>query len=435
MGANSLSVEHVALAGAKAPTLRLDLSAPIVGMASTSSGRGYWLAGSDGGVFTFGNATFDGSMGGKHLNAPIIAVSVGSPSGYRLIASDGGVFVFGDAHFFGSMGGKHLDAPIVATASTPHGNGYWLVGSDGGVFAFGGARYFGSMGGKHLNAPIVGMASTPDGGGYWLVASDGGVFVFGDAHFFGSMGGKPMDAPVVSIAEDASSAGYWMVGSDGGVFAFHSAFDGSAASRSAAPVREVTASPVGVGYWMVGETGAVSAFGGAAFEGAIDGTLPVRAPLAGIDGPRVVGVAESQVGQTDPFLYGPIGSSWCAYFASWVYAHTGIPMPSFALAYEIGQWSLDNGGTLLPPTATPKVGDAVLFEPPGSGLAWPNASGLEYPNIEHVNIVVAVLPGNQIITVGGNESGGVREQGPYSAGDASSWWGQAIYAFVQPPGV
>ncbi len=32
--------------------------------------QGYWVAASDGGVFSFGDARFYGSMGGKHLNAP-----------------------------------------------------------------------------------------------------------------------------------------------------------------------------------------------------------------------------------------------------------------------------------------------------------------------------------------------------------------------------
>ncbi|MHB1719098.1 MAG: hypothetical protein ACYCV1_03035, partial [Acidimicrobiales bacterium] len=75
-------------------------------------------------------------------------------------ASDGGVFSFGDASFFGSMGGKPLVKPIVGMASTPDGGGYWLVASDGGVFSFGDASFFGSMGGKPLVKPIVGMAST-----------------------------------------------------------------------------------------------------------------------------------------------------------------------------------------------------------------------------------------------------------------------------------
>jgi hypothetical protein len=75
------------------------------------------------------------------------------------VGSDGGVFSFGDASFYGSMGGQHLNAPIVAVTSTPDGKGYWEVGSDGGVFSFGDASFYGSMGGQHLNAPIVAVTA------------------------------------------------------------------------------------------------------------------------------------------------------------------------------------------------------------------------------------------------------------------------------------
>src|SRR5690348_14096092 len=94
--------------------------------------------------------------------------------GYRFVASDGGVFNYGLADYW-SMGGQHLNAPVVGMASTSTDAGYWLVASDGGVFAFGDAVSHGSMGGRHLNAPVVGMAGTPNDSGYWLVASDGGV--------------------------------------------------------------------------------------------------------------------------------------------------------------------------------------------------------------------------------------------------------------------
>jgi len=76
--------------------------------------------------------------------------------GYWLVAADGGVFSFGDAGFYGSMGGKKLDAPVVGMAPTPDGHGYWLVAADGGVFSFGDAGFYGSMGGKKLDAPVVG---------------------------------------------------------------------------------------------------------------------------------------------------------------------------------------------------------------------------------------------------------------------------------------
>ena len=47
------------------------LNAPVTGMAPTVSGDGYWLVATDGGIFTFGNAAFLGSMGGSHLNQPM----------------------------------------------------------------------------------------------------------------------------------------------------------------------------------------------------------------------------------------------------------------------------------------------------------------------------------------------------------------------------
>ena len=57
--------------------------------------------------------------------------------GYWLVASDGGIFSFGPgAHFYGSMGGRHLNDPIVGMAASPTG-GYWMVASDGGIFSFG----------------------------------------------------------------------------------------------------------------------------------------------------------------------------------------------------------------------------------------------------------------------------------------------------------
>ena len=150
---------------------------------------GYWEVASDGGVFSFGSAQFDGSMGGSPLNAPIVGmVAAPQGNGYWEVASDGGVFSFGSAQFDGSMGGSPLEAPIVGMVAAPQGNGYWEVASDGGVFSFGSARFDGSMGGAALEAPIVGMVAAPQGNGYWEVASDGGVFSFGSAGSTGRWG-------------------------------------------------------------------------------------------------------------------------------------------------------------------------------------------------------------------------------------------------------
>ena len=51
----------------------MDLNKPIVTMAATPDGRGYWLVASDGGVFTYGDAAFYGSTGGMDLNRSIVA--------------------------------------------------------------------------------------------------------------------------------------------------------------------------------------------------------------------------------------------------------------------------------------------------------------------------------------------------------------------------
>ena len=153
---------------------------------------------SDGGIFTYGDATFYGSTGAIHLNQPIVGMAA-TPDGqgYWLVASDGGIFTFGDAKFYGSTGAIHLNQPIVGMAATPDGQGYWLVASDGGIFTFGDAKFYGSTGAIHLNKPIVGMAATPDGQGYWLVATDGGIFTFGDAPFYGSLGKRVASSGII----------------------------------------------------------------------------------------------------------------------------------------------------------------------------------------------------------------------------------------------
>ena len=203
------------------------LVTPIVGMASTPDGAGYWLADAAGGVSAHGSAVNYGSMAGHALNAAIAHI-VSTPDGwgYWLVAADGGLFAFGDAPFYGSMGGRHLNAPVVGMSADPATGGYWLVASDGGIFAFH-APFLGSTGGIHLSRPVNGMAARADGQGYWFVASDGGIFAEGTAPFHGSMGGSVLNAPIVGMAPDPSTNGYWLVGSDGGVFSFGAPFYGA----------------------------------------------------------------------------------------------------------------------------------------------------------------------------------------------------------------
>ena len=230
------------------------LRSPLVGMAPTSSGNGYWLVAADGGVFNYGDAAFLGSTGALALRQPIVGTASppGPAAGYWLVAADGGVFAFG-APFLGSTGNLALQQPIVGMAATPSGNGYWMAARDGGVFAFGDAPFLGSMGGTPLNQPVVAMAATPSGRGYWLAASDGGLFAFGDARFLGSMAERPLARPISAMAASASGNGYWLTAADGGAFAFGDATFAGSGVGSLAPGTQVTGMarhPAG-GYWMV----------------------------------------------------------------------------------------------------------------------------------------------------------------------------------------
>ena len=228
-------------------------NAPVVGLAAAPDGGGYWLVAADGGIFSYGDAAFFGSVGSLHLNAPVVGMAATPDGGgYWLVARDGGVFDYGDAGFFGSAGALPLNAPIVGMAATPDGGGYWLVAADGGIFSYGDALFAGSAGALALHAPVVGMAATPDGGGYWLVARDGGVFDYGDAAFAGSAGSLALAAPIVGMAAGPRGSGYWLVARDGGIFGYGEApFHGSLGGTALpAPVVGMAATRDGGGYWL-----------------------------------------------------------------------------------------------------------------------------------------------------------------------------------------
>jgi hypothetical protein len=169
------------------------LAKSIVGMSATPDGKGYWLVGSDGGVFSFGDAVFHGGTGGTHLNAPIVGMAATlDGGGYWLVGSDGGVFSFGDAVFHGGTGGTRLNAPVVGMAVTPSGTGYWLVGSDGGVFSFGSATFYGSGVGQVATGAIIGIIPSSDGAGYNITSRTGANYAFGDGPAYSPRTGEPM---------------------------------------------------------------------------------------------------------------------------------------------------------------------------------------------------------------------------------------------------
>jgi hypothetical protein len=287
-----------------------------------------------------------------------------SGDGYWLAQAGGGVYSFGDAGFHGSLPGVGVvpASPIVGIAATPDGRGYWLVGADGGVFAFGDASFAGSLPALHITpaAPVIGIVPTADGRGYWLGAADGSAgseFAFGDAPYCSTAGSSPSQPgltpgalvppgsifgsipeagiaanpgavnslgfeeamgvgwdlafpkagavctnppppglsyaliyvpgagppnEISSIATSIAGQGPWIVGIDGGVFApdvdqgafaeqipaapFFGSLPGIGVSPIA-PIVGIAATPDGGGYWLLGADGGVFAFGDAGFFG------------------------------------------------------------------------------------------------------------------------------------------------------------------------
>jgi subtilase family serine protease len=242
-------------------------------------GVGYWMVGSDGGVFGFGDAGFVGSLPGIGVKVSDIVgmVPTADGKGYWMVGSDGGVFGFGDAGYVGSLPGLGIKvSDIVGIVPTADGKGYWMVGRDGGVFGFGDAGFVGSLPGIGVGvSDIVALVATADGKGYWMVGRDGGVFGFGDAGFVGSLPGIGVKvSDIVGMVPTADGNGYWMVGSDGGVFGFGDAgFVGSLPGIGVRVSNIVGIVPTadGNGYWMVGSDGGVFGFGDAGFVGSLPG--------------------------------------------------------------------------------------------------------------------------------------------------------------------
>jgi hypothetical protein len=250
---------------------------------SQQSGSGYWLVGSDGGIFSFGAAQFYGSTGALKLQRPAVGITpTSNDGGYWLVASDGGIFSFGNALFYGSVPGlglspagssnaKRLNAPIVGMVPSKDGRGYFMVAADGGVFTFGDAKFAGSCPGiGGCSGTAVAVMPDASGNGYWLVTATGHVYSFGDAVFYGAPG--PQNAAVTSAVRTTDGGGYWILFSTGTVDAFGdaAALGGPVGSVSSAdPATAIFTTADGGGYWVAAANGAVYAFGDAPNDGGV----------------------------------------------------------------------------------------------------------------------------------------------------------------------
>ena len=200
-----------------------------VGIAATSTGRGYWIATDRGRVQPFGDAETLAESG-----------SGGSGAGTEVQAA-----ASGHASAEAETGASAGDGEVVAMAGTPDRRGYWLLYESGRVAAFGSARDAGDLRSDPPEAPLVAIAPHPSGDGYWILDRAGGVHGFGDARDLGSAG----DQPMVRLGEYRSLGDY----------------DTEPVPPSEFPTDAVALLPTvsGDGYWVWLDNGAVCRFGDA----------------------------------------------------------------------------------------------------------------------------------------------------------------------------
>ena len=99
------------------------LNAPIVGIAAMSPPRGYDLLGRDGGVFSFGNANFDGSTGNQKLNSPVLGIAIPAQSPTAPA-------VHFDSGNNDETVNVHIGTSVVVTLS---GGGSWMPSTSSGI--------------------------------------------------------------------------------------------------------------------------------------------------------------------------------------------------------------------------------------------------------------------------------------------------------------
>ena len=193
---------------------------------------------------------------------------------------------------------------------------------------------------------------------------------------------------------------------------------------------------------LTGSTEYVASSGGSACGGSSTSTA---------SGNEIVRIARTQLGREEEppgsncNPYGPC-VAWCSLFLSWVWQHAGVPLKgstsTYAYSGTIYEWAEaheggglpgasapgepftaaePNGARVLPPTATPSPGDAVLY---GTG---PKDS-------DHIGIVERVFPGGQITTIDGNFGDRVSRNGPFLPSQAAAYGMPGpIFGYAHPP--
>jgi hypothetical protein len=190
-------------------------AATITGMAATADGEGYWLVGSRGGVYPYGDATSHPAIPHAHPIAGIVAAPGG---GYWLYTAYGKLYPSAGTTWFGSpFASGFRGSSITGMAATADGRGYWLVDSAGRVFAYGDATRYARLWHAH---PIVGIAAAP-GGGYWLYTAYGNVYATpGTSWYRSPVSSGFRGSSIRGMAVTPDGKGYWLVTRGGTVFSY-----------------------------------------------------------------------------------------------------------------------------------------------------------------------------------------------------------------------
>jgi len=92
------------------------LNRPVVAVAATRSGLGYWLVAADGGVFSFGDARYAGSLPGIGVHDQAVAIAARPGIGYAVATTAGHVFGFGAPGATAGPADMGARSPTVAMA-------------------------------------------------------------------------------------------------------------------------------------------------------------------------------------------------------------------------------------------------------------------------------------------------------------------------------
>ena len=188
--------------------------------------------------------------------------------GYWLLGLDGGIFTFGDAKFYGSTGAMRLNQPINGMERTHERQGLLARRRTTAASSPSGTRkFYGSTGGMHLNQPVLGMERTASRQGLLAVRPRRRhLHASATPSSTARSARMHLSSPVVAMQRTHDRAG--LLDADAGrararASATRGSTAASAAARTTAAPTACSCHPTGKGYWIATADGSVIAFGDA----------------------------------------------------------------------------------------------------------------------------------------------------------------------------